>query len=191
MRISGPILGGGSGGGISQDLKMAGNGMVFLRDGVFVTHIPRGVMPIDMTDASGKGGAPRILSAPAGLLGPFWEPDAAPQRLSGNTIADQPIRMMGYRRYVIERIDVIDPTGAAGALRCGLYSAPNGGGKAILPAGSRFDQLTGGLRDRVTLLPGDVDCEAPDLFFRVGTVNATPISFVMLIWGRALMGADE
>ncbi|GBD48112.1 hypothetical protein [Methylopila sp. Yamaguchi] len=204
MKVFNPGLG-GSGGGSSSDisreeLEAAANGQAFLHDGVFVSHIPRGVYPIFITNPSGKQGAPRYVSAPATQMGPIWFPDAdyAPQRVNGNAAGDQWIRMSPYRRYVVTDIDIVNVVGTPGALTFGVYSntgGAGGGGIEVLPTTTTLSGMTSDLRSRKTFanLNGGlgIDLEADHLYLNVVTPNASPISFVMMFHGRALMPCDE
>lgn len=192
MPMSFPPSAGRSATAISRaELQAAGNGQAFLHNGAFVTHIPRAIGPQWITDPSGMLGAPRFVTAPPNLVGPRWAPDADLQLLNGNSIGDQPITMQPYRRYIIERVDVINSTAAASGVTFGLFTNAGGTGIPVLAAGSTLDGLTDDLRSRKTFGGLDLDVEAPQLYLNVTTANATPISFVMMIFGRVLVGSEE
>ncbi|WP_155931821.1 hypothetical protein [Methylopila sp. 73B] len=194
------LVPGGGGGVPSADvvtysaLAAMGDGMMFMKNGVPFAAIPRGIYPLDITDPDGGLGTPRFVMAPPTLMGPRWRPDTPLQALNGAVAGDQVIYMGPYRRYVIERIDVIDATATPGALTFGVYTKEGGaagGGRAVLPAGTTLAGLTGELRSRKTFAGLDAPVESEHLYLNVTTPNAGPLSFVMMFHGRVLAGNDE
>lgn len=169
-------------------VTIEGNGIMAHRDGAIMGADLGFSSPIVITDPDGNNGAPYFRMVPPNHLGPFIGTeniDDPQQKLSGQLMGDQPIRMMPYRDYFIQHIDV-DYANASGTGMTGaLFTGPDRTGVALLPPGTDFgnlgpDRWTGGIAFEVD--PG-VRSGAPYLYFSLDTPSTAPLTFELTIRG--------
>lgn len=159
------ISGFGSGGSGSFP-EIAGNGLVVHTDGMLHTVELIGNEPVRIENQDGRQGYPIIRGAPPNTIA--WA------RVSGNSIIDQPMKVINKVKYDITGVVFTGASLTPIALQGGVYTGKDKTGNVLVPNTTLFTSLIDAdKRMRIAVDLGE-QSRAPWIYVSFTTANAAP-----------------